>query len=184
MAPRGVRCALGNHNLRGSGVRITNPKHISFIKKAMPHFRPQERVCAQCKKAMENIYTEKLKRAIENQRRTLGSLSVSSSTTLSSDVSAFQLVNEQTAERGRQTENVDTSTDSSNEPTTSAAAAARRQKKRQQQSVDKYKTPQERNIRLPNVQPYIRHQQFIHADPDIMNIYLQGLTGETILSLY
>ncbi|KAI9578772.1 uncharacterized protein LOC119640571 [Glossina fuscipes] len=177
MAPRGIRCALGNHNLRGTGVLITNAKHISFIKKAIPHFRPQERVCVQCKKAMENIYTNKLKRAIENQRRTLGSLSVSSSTTLSSDVSAFQLVNEQTSDRDPKTGNVDASTDSSNEPTTSAAAAARRQKKCQQQLIDKYKAPQERNVRLPNVQPYIRHQQFIHANPEIMNIYLQGLTG-------
>lgn len=175
-------CPLGNHLLRGSGLFITNPRHISFIHKIFPDFLLSEKVCAKCKKDIEVAYEYKMKRALKLRGRN-GSL-ISSHTSDESSVVGNRNNERTTNARNVQKDLVaasSTSTDDDGQPTTSAQAAAKRQRKEEHQ---KSVQPQnllainvQRGARLPHIQPVPRRHQFVHANPDIMDIYAMGMTG-------
>ncbi|XP_073840090.1 uncharacterized protein [Musca autumnalis] len=160
-------CPLGDekHILRGPGVYITNPRHISFVKKNFPNFRPREKVCEECKMLVEKIYKIKYKRALELRR----SRSATPSLPSISDVS-------------KETLNSST-TEDSDKPTTSREAAARQ--KRREEAMQSKKNDDDdipginvlRGRRLPHIQPAPRRQQAVYLNPDIMDILLQDIHG-------
>lgn len=212
MAPaQCIRCPFGNHNVKGRGVQITEPNIVRFIQKRNPYFRPQQLMCAECKRKVLAIYREKYKRALELKRRSLSirisDLSLSTSTSVNFDPG--QLAETQTSSSNRDN-TCSTSTDYG--PSTSAAAKARRDarnKKRKSpkrvsfkhkknkltSSEEKCSSSSEtdsdsenwqraqnshrkrmRDVRLPDVQP-ILPTQLIQLNKDVMEMYMQGLTG-------
>ncbi|KNC27279.1 hypothetical protein FF38_13299 [Lucilia cuprina] len=176
-------CPLGNHILRGQGEFITNPRHIRFINKLFPDFLASEKVCAKCKQDIANAYEYKIKKALSLRARN-GSL-ISSYSTEDSIV-----VDDRNNEKSANVEDIQkdllatsssSTTDDDGQPTTSAQAAAKRQRKEEQkkrkQQQNLLAINVQRDARLPHIQPVARRQQFIHANPDIMDIYLRGTTG-------
>lgn len=160
---QGMLCPLGDdeHLLRGPGVYITNPRHISFVKKMFPNFRPREKVCQECKAMVEKIYKIKYKRALELRK----SHSSTSSLPNVSDVSKETIT--------------ETSTEDSDQPTTSREAAER-QRRREEAKSNEENMPGInvlRGRRLPHIQPAPRRQQAVYLNPDIMNILLTDIHG-------
>ncbi|XP_037812834.1 uncharacterized protein LOC119604338 [Lucilia sericata] len=174
-------CPLGNHILRGPGEFITNPRHIRFINKLFPDFLASEKVCAKCKQDIANAYEYKIKKAL-SLRAQNGSLISSYSTEESIVVESPNNENLRNIQRDLLASSTSSTTDDDDgQPTTSAQAAAKRKRQEEQK-----KRKQEQNLlainvqrgaRLPHIQPVARRQQFIHANPDIMDIYLRGTTG-------
>lgn len=175
-----MHCPLGNHLLRGPGVYITNPRHVRFINKLFPDFLPSEKVCAKCKQDIGIAYNYKIKRALATRVHN-GSL-ISSHTTDESSVVNSREDNERILTRsnvGKRPVAPSTYNDD-DKPTTSAQAAAKRQREERQKIVQQQNLLAinlQRGSRLPHIQPVARRQQFVHANPDIMDIYVRGMIG-------
>lgn len=168
-------CPLGNHLLRGSGVFITNPRHIRFVSKYFPDYLPSEKVCAKCKQDIEIAYEYKMKRAL-NLKAKNASL-ISSSTSDDATAKGNGQENRNTQKRLTVPLSTTSSTEDDDRPTTSAQAAAKRKRKENRQNNRKLPINVQRGARLPHIQPVARRQQFVHINPDIMDIYLRGMTG-------
>lgn len=179
-----MQCPIGNHLLRGPGVYITNPRHIRFINKVFPDFLPSEKVCVKCKEEIQKAYEYKMKRAIAF--RSLNSQISSTSTNESSELdkrnnqSNSNPTNVQKLQLVTLTSST-TTTDDDGQPSTSAQAAAKRKRKEERLRGDQLPNllaiNVKRGARLPHIQPVPRRRQFVHANPDIMDIYIKGMTG-------
>lgn len=175
-----MHCPLGNHLLRGMGVFITNPKHIRFINKYFLDFLPSEKVCAKCKQDIKIAYEYKMKRALRLKAKN-ASL-ISSSTSNGGSIKQIEHNNRNIALRNAQKglvdlSNTSLSSEDDDRPTTSAQAAAKRKRKENLQNNQVLPVNVRRGARLPHIQPVAKRQRFVHINPDIMDIYLRGMTG-------
>ncbi|XP_059216984.1 uncharacterized protein LOC131994284 [Stomoxys calcitrans] len=183
MSFKGMACPLGHHALKSPGVLITNPRHISFVKKIFPDFRSAEKVCKDCRNHMEYMYNVKYQRALQlkNSKSLSDVSSPSASKESTGDDSLLSLIDGLPSVTIQQVQHASSfSTEDSNEPTTSHQATAKRKRRDHRETNDDENTKGinvMRGLRLPHIQPAPRRRQVVYLNPDIMDIYLSDIRG-------